>query len=108
MMGGKCVLLVATATKWLAAARMPSALSRAGFEVALLAPRGSLAEKSRYLAKVGYLADNATPLDWVYAFAAMVKATSPTSGRSVRRHRGSTAAYVSFVAATRHQTGDTR
>ena len=78
MMGGKCVLLVATATKWLAAARMPSAQSRAGFEVALLAPRGSLAEKSRYLAKVGYLADNATPLDWVYAFAAMVKATSPS------------------------------
>ncbi len=74
----KCVLLVATATKWLAAARMPSALSRAGFEVALLAPRGSLAEKSRYLAKIGYLADKATPLDWVYAFAAMVKATSPS------------------------------
>jgi predicted ATP-grasp superfamily ATP-dependent carboligase len=74
----KCVLLVATTTKWLAAARMPSALSRAGFEVALLAPRGSLAEKSGYLAKVGYLADKATPLDWVYAFAAMVKATSPS------------------------------
>jgi glutathione synthase/RimK-type ligase-like ATP-grasp enzyme len=74
----KCVLLVATATKWVPAARMPSALSRAGFEVALLAPRGSLAEKSRYLAKIGYLADKATPLDWVYAFAAMVKATSPS------------------------------
>lgn len=78
MTGGKCVLLVATATKWVPAARMPSALSRAGFEVALLAPRGSLAEKSRYLAKIGHLADNATPLDWVYAFAAMVKATSPS------------------------------
>ncbi|RFC40805.1 MAG: Carbamoyl-phosphate synthase L chain, ATP binding domain [Candidatus Nitrotoga sp. CP45] len=76
-MTGKFVLLVSTATKWVSAARMPSALSRAGFEVALLAPRGSLAEKSRYLAKIGYLAANATTLDWVFAFAAMVKATSP-------------------------------
>lgn len=76
-MTGNFVLLVATATKWLAAAQMPGALNRAGFEVALLAPRGSLAEKSRYLAKVGHLAANATPFDWVFAFAAMVKATSP-------------------------------
>jgi predicted ATP-grasp superfamily ATP-dependent carboligase len=76
-MTGKSVLLVATATKWLAAARMPSALRRAGFEVALLAPRGSLAERSRYVAKIGHLAANATPRDWVFAFAAMVKATSP-------------------------------
>ena len=76
-MKGELVLLVATATKWFAAARMPSALSRAGFEVALLAPRGSLAERSRYVAKIGHLPANATPRDWVFAFAAMVKATSP-------------------------------
>jgi predicted ATP-grasp superfamily ATP-dependent carboligase len=76
-MTGKFVLLVATATKWLAAARMPSALSRAGFEVALLAPQGSLAERSRYLDKIGFIAANATTHDWMFAFAAMVKATSP-------------------------------
>lgn len=76
-MTGKFVLLVATETKWLAAARMPSVLSRAGFKVALLAPRGSLAEKSRYLNKVGFLTANATLLDWIFAFTAMVKATSP-------------------------------
>jgi predicted ATP-grasp superfamily ATP-dependent carboligase len=56
---------------------MPAELGRAGFDVALLAPRGSLAERSRYLAKVGHLAANATPFDWVFAFVAMVRATSP-------------------------------
>lgn len=71
------VLLVATATKWLATARMPSALHRAGFDVSLLAPKGSLAEKSRFVHKVGHLADRASPLEWVYAFAATVKAVSP-------------------------------
>jgi predicted ATP-grasp superfamily ATP-dependent carboligase len=71
------ILLVATATTWLGTARLPRALARAGFDVALLAPANSLAEKSRYVARLGRLPDNATPLQWVYAFAAMVKATSP-------------------------------
>lgn len=71
------ILLVATATRWLAAARMPKPLSRAGFEVALLAPRNSLAEHSRYIAKVGYLPEQATPAAWVQAFAAAVAATRP-------------------------------
>jgi len=71
------VLLVTTATKWLAPAQMPSALRRAGFEVSLLAPRDSLAEKSRYLAKIEHLETDATQLDWVQAFAATVEATSP-------------------------------
>jgi predicted ATP-grasp superfamily ATP-dependent carboligase len=71
------VLLVTTATKWLAAARMPGALSRAGFEVSLLAPRDSLAQKSRYLRRIGHIAANATSRDWVFAFAATVRAASP-------------------------------
>lgn len=74
---GISVLLVSTATRWFGTARMPRVLARAGFDVALLAPRGSLAEKSRFVARVGHLPDSATPKDWIYAFAATVKATLP-------------------------------
>ena len=56
---------------------MPRTLAHAGFDVALLAPRGSLAEKSRFVGRIGHLVDKATPRDWIYAFAAMVKATAP-------------------------------
>ena len=73
----RAVLLVATATSYIGTARIPSALSKAGFEVSLLAPRNTLAEKSRFVTKVGHLPDNATPLQWVFAFADMVKASSP-------------------------------
>lgn len=71
------VLLAATATTWLGTARLPRALVHAGFDVALLAPRHSLAEKSAFIARVGHLPDAATPMQWLYAFAAMVRATSP-------------------------------
>lgn len=56
---------------------MPRALARAGFEVVLLTPKDSLAEKSRYVAKLAYLDDASTPRQWLHAFAATVKATSP-------------------------------
>jgi hypothetical protein len=56
---------------------MPRALAQAGFEVALLTPRNALTERSRYVAKVGYLPDAATPAMWLQAFAAMVDTTSP-------------------------------
>jgi len=71
------VLLVATATKWLGTARIPRGLTKAGFAVSLLTPRNSLAEKSRFIAKVGFLPDGATSAQWVQAFAAMVTAISP-------------------------------
>ena len=71
------VLLVSTETNWLGAARMPSALGNAGFDVSLLTPANSLVAKSRFVRRVGYLPQNATPLQWVLAFSAMVKATSP-------------------------------
>jgi len=71
------VLLVATATTWLGTARIPRGLARAGFEVSLLAPRNSLAEKSRFVTKIGYLPDRTTPRQWVHAFAATVAATAP-------------------------------
>ncbi len=71
------VLLVSTATRWLGTSRVPFALASAGFDVSLLAPRESLATKSRSLTKVGYLPDNANVDQWIYSFAAMVKATAP-------------------------------
>jgi len=70
-------LLVATATQWYGGARMARCLAEAGFTVSLLTPHGAPAEKSRFISRIGYLADNASPLDWVYAFAAMVKAAAP-------------------------------
>ena len=69
------VLLVLTALRWVGAARMPRALAQAGFEVTLLTPPGSLAEKSGFLAKIAYLPEKATPDAWVHAFAATAKAT---------------------------------
>jgi hypothetical protein len=73
---GPAVLLVATAIKWHGVARMPRDLVNAGWVVSLLAPKGSLAEHSRYVERIGHLPDNATPLQWVHAFAAMAKATA--------------------------------
>ncbi len=71
------ILLVATAKSWLGTARIPKVLAKAGFEVSLLTPRQSLAESSRFVTKIGYLADHSTPAQWIEAFAGMVKATAP-------------------------------
>ena len=75
---GTPLLLVSTATQWLGTARIPRALAQAGFEVSLLTPRGALAEKSRHVARFGYLPDGATPAQWAAAFGAMVEGTSPS------------------------------
>ncbi|HET8832482.1 MAG TPA: hypothetical protein VFN86_10425 [Casimicrobiaceae bacterium] len=71
------VLLVSTATRWYGTARTPRALSKAGFDVTLLTPRKSLAETSRFVNRVAYLPDHATPLEWIHAVAATVRAVSP-------------------------------
>jgi predicted ATP-grasp superfamily ATP-dependent carboligase len=71
------VLLVATATRWLGTARIARPLAMAGFEVALLTPRDSLAEKSRYIGRIEHLPDGATPGQWLHALAMIVKAVSP-------------------------------
>jgi hypothetical protein len=71
------VLLVSTATRWYGTARTPRALAKAGFEVTLLTPRNSLAEASRFVTRVAYLPDTTTPLEWIHAVAATVRAVSP-------------------------------
>jgi carbamoyl-phosphate synthase L subunit-like protein len=71
-------LLVSTATRWIGTARIPAALAQAGFTVALLTPRNSLAEKSRHVASVAYLPDDATITQWAASLAASVEAVAPT------------------------------
>jgi hypothetical protein len=66
------VLLVSAAPGWFGTARMPRALARAGFNVAPLAPRGSLAEKSRYVSKIQSLDNPVSAQGWLGAFAEIV------------------------------------
>jgi predicted ATP-grasp superfamily ATP-dependent carboligase len=71
------VLLISTTPRWFGTARVPERLAKSGFEVSLLTPENSLAEKSRFVGKVGHLPDGATTMEWVHAFAAMVAAVAP-------------------------------
>ena len=71
------LLLAATETRWLGAARFPKAAADAGWDVSLLAPPGSLVGKSRFVSRTGHLPERASPAQWVYAMAAMVTAVSP-------------------------------
>ncbi len=73
----RTVLLVSTATRWLGTARMPRVLARAGFDVALLAPRDSLAAKSRYVSRVAYLSVTATPMEWLLLLVQTIDNVSP-------------------------------
>jgi predicted ATP-grasp superfamily ATP-dependent carboligase len=71
------VLLVSTAAGWFGTARMPRSLARAGFNVVLLAPRGSLAEKSRYVSRIQPLDDPVSADGWLGAFAEIVASAAP-------------------------------
>src|SRR5258708_12948738 len=71
------ILLVATATRWFGIARSPRALSRAGFDVSVLVPRGALATASGYLTGIGYVPDNASALEWFDALVEMIKTVAP-------------------------------
>lgn len=56
---------------------MPRVLARAGFEVALLAPRDSLAATSRYVSRLGFLAATANPMEWLLELIHMIDENSP-------------------------------
>lgn len=72
------VLMVSTASQWLGTARMPRALSKAGFDVFLLAPENSLASKSRFVTRTWFLPESALPMEWLLALNAAIEATSPS------------------------------
>ena len=71
------VLLLSTSPRWIGTARVPERLAKAGFAVSLLTPKNTLAEKSRFVGKVGHLPREATTMEWLHAFAAMVAAVAP-------------------------------
>ncbi|MDE2359591.1 MAG: hypothetical protein KGL70_09415 [Betaproteobacteria bacterium] len=71
------ILLVSTAAQYIGTARMPAALTNAGFEVSLLTPQRSLAAKSRHVRRCSFLPDNASPMQWLAAFVRMVELVSP-------------------------------
>jgi predicted ATP-grasp superfamily ATP-dependent carboligase len=73
----RTVLMVSTASRWLGTARMPRSLARAGFDVAMLAPRGSLALHSRFVSRTSVLRDEATPMQWLVSLIAMINEVSP-------------------------------
>ncbi len=56
---------------------MPRALAKANFDVALLAPRDSLAAKSRYVSRLHFLPDNAVPMEFLLALASMAAEVKP-------------------------------
>ncbi len=97
---------------------MPRSLVRAGFEVSLLAPAGSLAEKSRSVMRTFPLADHATMEQWIAAFATSVKATRPAlvvpcddaAFRLLQRLADTPAAgsteFAELIALIRHSLGD--
>jgi hypothetical protein len=71
------ILLLATEAASTTAARLPRALDLAGLAVSLLAPAGSLAEKSRHIARIGPLPPGASAEQWLYGFAATAKGVAP-------------------------------
>lgn len=56
---------------------MPRVLARAGFDVALLAPRDSLATKSRYVSRTAFLSESATPTEWLLRLIQVIQDISP-------------------------------
>lgn len=73
----RTVLLVSTASVWLGTARMVRGLARAGFEVVLFAPEGSLATHSRYVTRRHLLPRDASPGVFLLALSQVVAAHPP-------------------------------
>jgi len=73
----RTVLLLSTATRWLGTARMPRALAMAGFEVVLIAPRGSLALHSRFVSQAALLSETALAIEVLHTLIRMVDQVSP-------------------------------
>ena len=71
------LLLAVSETRWLGAARFPKAARDAGWDVALLAPRGSLIEASRSLTQVHHLPDHADTAQWTRMLAHAVAEVDP-------------------------------
>ena len=71
------VLVVTMGTDYVAPARMPRELSRAGFAVTLIAPKGALATHTGFVDKVGYFPKNPTVYEWMQVLAGAVRRIQP-------------------------------
>jgi hypothetical protein len=71
------LLLVSTTTQWLGTARIPRGLARAGFDVSLLTPQGSLAEASRHVRTVHALPHRASPREFDLQLLRAIDRSSP-------------------------------
>ena len=56
---------------------MPRVFARAGFDVALLAPKDSLALKSRYVSRIAFLSASATSMEWLLALVHAIDRVTP-------------------------------
>lgn len=71
------VLVVTMGTDYTAPARMPFELKRAGFKVAMLAPREALATHTAYVDQLGYFPEQVSLFDWVLTLAGAVRSVNP-------------------------------
>ncbi|MEO8136568.1 MAG: tripartite tricarboxylate transporter substrate-binding protein [Betaproteobacteria bacterium] len=69
--------LSAVGTDYIAPARMPHELQRAGFRVAMLAPRNSFAAHTAFVDHIGYFPENVKLYEWVGIVAGAVRAVQP-------------------------------
>jgi hypothetical protein len=71
------LLVVTVGIDYVAPARMPRDLQRAGFKVALLAPESSLAAHTAFVDRVAYFPEATNLLEWIRALAAAIRAVDP-------------------------------
>jgi len=71
------VLVITMGMDYVAPARMPFELQRAGFRVALLAPRKALAAQTSYVDTIGYFPDGVKFQEWVGIVAGTVRTVKP-------------------------------
>jgi len=71
------VLVITMGMDYVAPARMPYELQRAGFRVALLAPGEALAAKTSYVDTIGHFPDGVKFQEWVAIVAGTVRAVKP-------------------------------
>lgn len=71
------VLVVTMGTDYVAPARMPRELSRAGFAVTLIAPKDALATTTAYVESVGYFPEKPTVYEWMRVLAGAMRRIRP-------------------------------
>jgi hypothetical protein len=76
-MSAPAVLVITMGMDYVAPARMPFELQRAGFRVAMLAPRAALAAHTSYVDTIGYFPDGVKFQEWVGIVAGTVRAVDP-------------------------------